>query len=372
MTEYTFWAIRENAITWGYKDPLSDGNGDPDGFAPGSSFTINDTSQFFQVTVSDDDLYLNQYADFDTTQIWIGPDVALNPTYPNDRYAASLAYKTIDAFPGGGIYKFGSTAVDNDYGFITFSGLQPGDIKEGVTYSITSVGPYGTYTDDGNGRAPRIAYSDLYGYDQPFICFTANTLIETDHGNKPVEELQIGDMIATMDDGYQPIRWIGSTSRDAIDIARNPKLRPIRIPAGALGGGLPKRDLMVSRQHRVLVKSKIAQRMFGADEVLIPANKLVGVNGIEIAEDIDNVTYFHILFDKHQVIFSEDAPTESLFTGPEALKSVSPAARQEIETLFPQITAPDFIAEPARLIPAKGSAVKKLVARHVKHATPLL
>src|SRR5690606_32364085 len=107
----------------------------------------------------------------------------------------------------------------------------------------------------------------FYADDQFITCFTLGTLIETNEGNKPVEELQPGDLIATMDNGYQPIRWIGHTTRDAIDLAQNPKLKPIRIAAGALGNGLPERDLTVSRQHRVLVRSKIAQRMFGAEEV---------------------------------------------------------------------------------------------------------
>ncbi|SIS73419.1 Hint domain-containing protein [Paracoccus saliphilus] len=207
---------------------------------------------------------------------------------------------------------------------------------------------------------------------EPVVCFTIGTLIETDQGNKPVEELAVGDLICTMDDGYQPIRWIGSTRRDAVDLFHEPKLRPVRIRVGALGNGLPKRDLMVSRQHRVLVKSKIAQRMFGAEEILVPANKLIGLPGIGIADDIDDVTYFHILFDRHQVIFSEDAPTESLFTGPEALKSVPREARKEIETLFPEITDPDFTTEPARVIPGKGMEIKKLIAQHQKHDMPLL
>ncbi|RJE81874.1 hemolysin [Paracoccus onubensis] len=204
------------------------------------------------------------------------------------------------------------------------------------------------------------------------VCFTSGTLIETSDGNKPIEDLRPGDMIATMDDGYQPIRWIGSTSRDAIDLAQNPKLKPIRIAAGALGGGLPERDLTVSRQHRVLIRSKIAQRMFGAEEILIPAIKLVGLDGIEIIEDCEEVTYFHILFDKHQVIFSEDAPTESLFTGPIALQSVPAEARKEIVTLFPEITEPDFVAQSARPIPEQGKQIKQLVARHKKRGMPLL
>lgn len=235
----------------------------------------------------------------------------------------------------------------------------PGSLIAGQAYTIPRF-------EMGGGQG------GFYADDQFITCFTLGTLIETNEGNKPVEELQPGDLIATMDNGYQPIRWIGHTTRDAIDLAQNPKLKPIRIAAGALGNGLPERDLTVSRQHRVLVRSKIAQRMFGAEEVLIPAIKLVGLDGIEIIEDCEGVTYFHILFDKHQVIFSEDAPTESLFTGPIALQSVPPEARKEIETLFPEITKPDFVARSARPIPEKGAQIKQLVARHKKRGMPLL
>ena len=270
--------------------------------------------------------------------------------------------KSIDAFPGAEIHRLGAQ-IDSP-GWITFSNLDPGSIKEGETYTLSRI------TEDWSANGP---YADSINYDNLYVtCFTANTLIETNEGNKPVENLRPGDLIATMDNGYQPIRWIGSTARDAVDLAHHPKLKPVRIPAGALGGGLPKRDLTVSRQHRVLIRSKIAQRMFGAEEVLIPAIKLVGLAGIEIVEDCDSVTYFHILFDKHQVIFSEDAPTESLFAGPVALQSVSPEARKEIETLFPEITAPDFVAQSARPIPAKGAQIKQLVERHKKRDMPLL
>ncbi|MDP0928237.1 Hint domain-containing protein, partial [Paracoccus onubensis] len=89
-------------------------------------------------------------------------------------------------------------------------------------------------TDWANSEYPwREQYDQLLGnYYAPDIlggkitCFTLGTLIETNEGNKPIEELQPGDLIATMDDGYQPIRWIGHTTRDAIDLARNPKLKP--------------------------------------------------------------------------------------------------------------------------------------------------
>ncbi|RMC38077.1 hemolysin [Paracoccus alkanivorans] len=198
-------------------------------------------------------------------------------------------------------------------------------------------------------------------------CFTSGTLIDTDTGAKAVETLQVGDRVRTMDHGLQEIRWIGATRISATDLAVNPKLLPIRIKASALGQDLPQRDLLVSRQHRILVSSNIVQRMFGTSQILIPAISLVGIDGIEIVSDVDSVIYWHILFDRHEIIFAEETPTESLFIGPEALKSVPADSRKEIEALFPQLFDPDFAPSPARLIPAKVSQIRQLVARHTKH-----
>ena len=112
--------------------------------------------------------------------------------------------------------------------------------------------------------------------------------------------------------------------------------------------------------------------MFGQSEVLIAANKLLGVEGFEVDHDTQEVEYFHMLFDQHEIVFSNGAPTESLFTGPEALKSVAPEARAEIEALFPEILEPDFIPVPARLIPEKGRRMRRLAERHQLNERPLL
>ena len=211
--------------------------------------------------------------------------------------------------------------------------------------------------------------------DQPdfrTVCFVHGTLIKTVDGDRPVETLSPGDLVFTMDHGYQPLRWIGCQKLDDIDLALKPKLKPICIRADALGPGFPKTDLYVSPQHRILVRSVIAQRMFDTDEVLIPANKLVALNGIAVVDDTTpGVTYYHMLFDGHEIVFSNGTPSESLFTGPEALKSVSSEARHELETLFPQITDPEFNPQPARLIPAKGSQMKKLAQRHGDNSKPV-
>ena len=198
-------------------------------------------------------------------------------------------------------------------------------------------------------------------------CFTRGTMIETARGAVAIEDLRRGDLVETADHGLQPIRWVGSRRITAGDLEANPKLRPIRIRAGALGKGLPLQDVVVSPQHRVLVSSKIAERMFGEREVLVPARHLLLISGIDVAEDMPAVEYFHILFDRHQIVFAAGAPMESLFTGPEALKSVSPEARREIFEIFPELETLDATAlpQPARPIQS-GRIARKMAARHVQ------
>ncbi|MCK8464889.1 Hint domain-containing protein [Aliiroseovarius sp. S1339] len=203
-------------------------------------------------------------------------------------------------------------------------------------------------------------------------CFVAGTLIDTPSGPQKIEKLRAGDDVLTLDNGPKRIRWIGARTLSIREIVLKPKLKPIRIKAGALGANLPLRDLCVSPQHRVLVRSPIAKRMFGGEEALIPAHKLVDIPGI-FTDTVDGpVTYMHLLLDSHEIVFSEGAPTESLFTGKEALKSVGDDAYDEIISLFPQLAASDYLPAMARFCPPKGKHMKTLVRRHVSNQKPLL
>jgi hypothetical protein len=175
----------------------------------------------------------------------------------------------------------------------------------------------------------------------------------------------------TADDRMEQVRWIGRRQLGRRELEANPKLYPVRISMGTLGNGLPLRDLWVSRQHRMLVQSKIAERMFGRSEVLVSAIKLTGVPGIFTDESVKQVGYMHLLFEKHEIIFAEGAPTESLFTGPEALEAMDASARQEILEVFPELASLEFAPEPARYIPT-GKMQRHLIARHSKNGKPLL
>jgi hypothetical protein len=202
-------------------------------------------------------------------------------------------------------------------------------------------------------------------------CFVLGTEIATTHGDVAVENLKQGDLICGMDGAPFALRLVVRRSFSARELAQDPRLFPVRITAGALGRGLPRRDMLVSRQHRMLVSSKVAERMFGSPDVLIPAIKLTDLPGIHVDETVRSVEYFHLIFDRHVVILAEGAPTESLYTGPEALKSISPAALEEIMAIFPDLQDLDYRPSPACPMPA-GKDQKQLVARHVRNQKPLL
>lgn len=203
------------------------------------------------------------------------------------------------------------------------------------------------------------------------ICFTRGTLIQTEHGPIAIEDLAEGMLVATRDNGLQPLRWVGSRSIGALTLAAHPEIRPIRIRAGALGPNRPTQDLIVSPQHRILIRSRIAQRMFDAEEVLVPAKQLLQNDGIDIATDLKSIDYFHLLFDQHEIVTSNGAETESLHTGPVALESVSKAARQEILALLPELLDEGFFRESARVMPT-GRQARKLAVRHLQNGKPLV
>lgn len=199
-------------------------------------------------------------------------------------------------------------------------------------------------------------------------CFTPGTRIRTPLGTSNIEDLKVGDWVDTVDSCKQQIRWIGRRALHGPDLAARPELLPIRITAHALGASLPARDLIVSRQHRMVVSSPIAQRMFGRSEVLVAAIKLTALPGIYVDHSAQRVDYIHLLFDDHQLIYAEDAVTESLYLGPQAHKAMSPAARDEIRLLFPELAVTGPAA--ARFIPP-GRLQKKLVERHLKNRKPV-
>lgn len=175
--------------------------------------------------------------------------------------------------------------------------------------------------------SPRRAPSDAVASS-----FVSGTKIRCRNGDIPVENLQPGDLVATVDSGFEPLRWINRTTH----VARG-GYAPVKIRAGALGANGPKDDLFVAQQTQVLVCGPRAQALFGQDDVLVPAGELLESPGIALNTEIDIVSYHTLLFDKHEILTANGALCESFhpaMTSDTVLESGVAAA---ICKIFPEL-----------------------------------
>ena len=178
--------------------------------------------------------------------------------------------------------------------------------------------------------------------DHVIPCFTSGTQVATPQGLRMVETLKAGDQLQTRDNGIQTIVWAGEKTLDRANLAVIPNLRPVRIKAGALGAGMPTRDMLVSPNHRILIVSAKAKLFFEQSEVLVAAKYLTGCDGIDVV-NASCVTYVHFMFKNHEVVLSDGIWSESFQPGDHTLKGVGEAQRQEIFTLFPELDTPQGV-----------------------------
>jgi hypothetical protein len=148
------------------------------------------------------------------------------------------------------------------------------------------------------------------------LCLTQSCNVKTMRGPIPAVDLELGDLVWTLDHAYQPIRWIGKRTLTERGFLRNPKQNPVCIKASALAPGVPTKDITLSPQHRVIVRSPVAQRMYGCPEVLAAAKKLNVVDNIDIIDHPKPLIYIHLLFDQHEILDVNGALVESLLLGP--------------------------------------------------------
>ncbi len=228
----------------------------------------------------------------------------------------------------------------------------------------------GTYTLRFTELGPDNSFGAIVDNISMLVCFSGDTRIATPGGGTVARGIKVGDLVTT-ERGPMPVRWVGRRRVTAAEMAANDRLRPVRIAAGALGQGLPRADLWVSRQHRMLISSPICQRMFGQTDILVSALKLTALPGIHIDETIAQIDYIHLLFDRHEVVFAEGAPSESMRLQTGSLAALSPEAVEELHLLFPEMAQGGPFGPDARLIP-KGHQQARLAGRMAQNARPPL
>ncbi|MXQ09380.1 hypothetical protein GQ651_16155 [Alphaproteobacteria bacterium GH1-50] len=210
----------------------------------------------------------------------------------------------------------GETVTLNADGTVTITADDSGVIQGTFDYTAA----YGT----GNARQLDTAVVTL----NTVPCFVAGTLIRTPDGPRAVESLGVGDMVVTRDDGPQPIRWIGRRT-----MAAEGAMAPVEIARGVFGDH---DRIRVSPLHRILVRNTHAELLFGSAEVLIAARDLIDGRKVRQIEG-GTVDYVHILFDRHQVVWSNGLLSESFLPGPQTAECFEREVIEEICAIFPEL-----------------------------------
>ncbi|HEY9038489.1 MAG TPA: Hint domain-containing protein [Roseovarius sp.] len=183
------------------------------------------------------------------------------------------------------------------------------------------------------------------------VCFTSGTAIRTPRGDILIDELRVGDLVTTLDNGPQRICWIGRRTLDSAELQANSNLRPILVRRGILGA---ERDLLVSPQHGLLIGRS-------GDHLARAKHLAEKMPGIRIANGKRRVTYIHLMFEAHQIVFSENTASESFYPGPMALQMMETGPRDELFDLFPELsTAKDDKRKVSRIY---GSTSRDFAAK---------
>lgn len=183
------------------------------------------------------------------------------------------------------------------------------------------------------------------------FCFAAGTAIATPAGAVPVEALAPGDLVLTTEGRAVPVTFLGRRTLATIFLPEARSL--VRIAAGALGDGLPKRDLVLTGDHALLL-----------DGVLVNAGALVNgttISRIPRAELPDRFTVYHVETAAHDVILAEGVPAETFMDakGRERFDNHAdhvppPGGARKIENAAPRVTSPRQV--PARVLARIASA----------------
>jgi len=193
-------------------------------------------------------------------------------------------------------------------------------LPPGSSFTPFSTGSEGGTVSLPNGRS--FVYINIQGVE--IACFTDGTRIRTPTGDMLIEDLAQGDLVETLDHGPKPIRWIGRQT-----VRGRGKYAPICFEPGSIGNT---HRLLLSPQHRVLMEGWPCELLFHNTSVLCAAKHLCDANQIYVAP-CSEVTYTHFMFDRHEIVFANNAAVESFYTG-EIVSDADQFCHDEVMGIF--------------------------------------
>jgi hypothetical protein len=281
--------------------------------SPTFTLTLSPTATPIAVEINDNDGNLEET---DTSQT-LAADVTINGVTYTAGTPIVGAYSLTDSGSGE---------------FVT--GIHIGAGVTSLSYSGPALGvmssqvltPGASYTFDGENST----WTNPVPYASFVACFTEGTRIDTATGPREIETLAVGDRVVTRDSGLATIRWIGKRT-----VRATGNMAPVVFSKGAIGNDS---DIAVSPQHRMFLSGWRCEMLFGESEVLAPAIHLVNGETIWRREG-GEVTYYHILFDRHEIISAHGCLSESFHPAATQSGVFDAEARAELLALFPELDA---------------------------------
>lgn len=169
------------------------------------------------------------------------------------------------------------------------------------------------------------------------VCFTPGTMIMTPDGARDVAGLEEGDFVQTADNGKAEVLWIGQRRVTGARLRAMPSLTPVRLRAGALDKDVPDAGLLVSPDHRMVLRGPRARSLYNADEVLVTARDLINDTTIVREHGLKEVTYVHMLLPQHEVVFANGVATESFHPASADQSALDPMDRARMLDRLPDL-----------------------------------
>jgi Hint domain len=133
-------------------------------------------------------------------------------------------------------------------------------------------------------------------------------MIRTADGYRKIDDLAPGDLLPAVFGGVCSIK---SIRRDTVKRSDPSKawakdVLPVRVARSAVGPDIPHADLYITKEHALLI-----------DGVLVTAGSLINGTTITLhdAREHSELEFFHITLARHDVIYAEGAPCETLLNG---------------------------------------------------------
>ncbi len=265
-----------------------------------------------------------------TTTVYLDPSI-LTTANANQLWSVGTAY-----YHSTSLEDF---ALELPQGFTTAT---PTVTASGLTYGATQTGKVEYRILNSLGQQVGIiqftSFNNLAvggGQNVTNTCFTAgNKILCADDQMVPVENIAEGTLVMTRDHGLQPVKYILKALVSSETLRQFPDRRPVKIKKNTFG---EHDECIVSQQHKVLLQNSSLEILYDIPEALVPAKHLTGDKNVEIVDDCEEIVYYHLVFDNHEVVNSGGLWSESFHPGRFVVNNAMDSTYKELVDIFPEI-----------------------------------